>query len=343
MTITISKFNLMMVLTVFCTLLLMFSYKDAEAANSTTCHGRLMDPITGPCWDCEFPMSIGGVQLFASKNRKDPKNPASPICACGTPIPRIGVSVGFWEPARVMDITQKPFCMVNMGGIKMPLPSIGFGRKATYYQEEGAKRTAYHVHYYIYPLLAMMNIVSDFSCMQPETFDVAYITEYDPLWNDDQLASIINPEVFLFSNPIAQLACAADCVAATANGLPLEPMFWCAGCQGSLYPMTGNASGNYGPLPAAELIADRFLAKMHRELLAWGTRGTGNMCTPKIQPIMDKMQYRLQEIYPKYHKDKYACAPIGKSTALYEDMKVVPYKGEDLGFLIWRKRNCCAL
>ncbi|MDA4835001.1 TraU family protein, partial [Enterobacter hormaechei] len=48
------------------------------------------------------------------------------------------------------------------------------------------------------------------------SFDVAYMTEIDPLWNDDVLTTLINPEVALFNNPIAVAACAADCVAASA-------------------------------------------------------------------------------------------------------------------------------
>jgi hypothetical protein len=74
---------------------------------------------------------------------------------------------------------------------------------------------------------------------------VAYITELDPLWNADELSFILNPEAILFGNPIAQAACAADCVAATA-GFPLNPLFWCGGCQGSLYPFTGNNPAHNG-------------------------------------------------------------------------------------------------
>lgn len=322
---------------------LIFMGPASAYADDWKCSGRFINPITGPCWDCMFPLSIGGATIFKGTNhRADPKNPASPLCACGTPIPRIGIETGYWEPARAMDITQKPFCFTNLGGLSMPIP-IGYSRKATYMPQSGARRTAYHVHYYVYPLLSWLNLLTDFLCMETDTFDIAYITEFDPTWNDDELAAILNPEVFLFSNPVAVLACSADCVAATTTGLPLQPMFWCAGCQGSLYPMTGNASGPYGPLPAAELIGDRFLAKMHRDFLAMGTRGSASVCSPVIQPTMDKLQYRLQEVYPKAHKDRFSCAAIGVSTVPYENLKVVPFKGEDLGFIIWRKRNCCVL
>jgi len=315
---------------------------DADINLTRHCTGRFLNPITGPCWDCMFPLSVGGVPIFRG-TRADAPNPSSPICFCGTPVPRVGLEVGYWEPYRLMDVTQKPFCFVNLGGLSIS-PGIGFGQKTSVQNSDGrGDRTAYHVHYYVYPLLAWLEILTDFTCMEQGAFDVAYITEFDPLWNNDDLAAIINPEVFLFANPVAQLACAADCVAATATGRPIQQMFWCAGCQGSLYPMTGQVTGEYGPLPGALQVAERFTAKMHRELLAMGTRGALSLCAPIPQPTMDKLQYRYQEVYPVAHKGPLACNAIGKSTVPYEALKVYPVKGEDIGFLVWRKRNCCAL
>ncbi|PMX28452.1 conjugal transfer protein, partial [Pseudomonas sp. MPR-R2A7] len=91
----------------------------------------------------------------------------------------------------------------------------------------------------VYPLLYWMEILTDFACFEQASFDIAYMTEVDPLWQDDSLAALINPEAIVFANPIAQAACAGDCIAGTVN-LPLDPLFWCAGCQGSMYPLNGN-------------------------------------------------------------------------------------------------------
>jgi hypothetical protein len=44
-----------------------------------------------------------------------------------------------------------------------------------------------------------MEILTDFLCFEQTTFDVAYVTELDPLWQDSALTSILNPEVALFS------------------------------------------------------------------------------------------------------------------------------------------------
>ena len=81
----------------------------------------------------------------------------------------------------------------------------------------------WQAHYYIYPLLYWMEILTDFLCFEQTTFDVAYVTELDPLWQDSALTSILNPEVALFANPAATAACAADCVASTAK-LPIDQL-----------------------------------------------------------------------------------------------------------------------
>ncbi|MCB2048364.1 MAG: TraU family protein, partial [Novosphingobium sp.] len=88
----------------------------APARASVTCHGKFVNPITDVCWSCLFPLSIGGLAIWKG-SRPDPKNPSFPLCACGSPIPRIGISVGFWEPVRLVDVTNKAWCFPNLGGI----------------------------------------------------------------------------------------------------------------------------------------------------------------------------------------------------------------------------------
>src|SRR3546814_15425780 len=83
--------------------------------------------------------------------------------------------------------------------------------------------------------------------------------------------SIINPEAALFGNPIAQAACAADCVLASA-GFANDLLFWCGGCQGSIYPFSGSVAAHVGGVQASLLLTERMIAKLHREGLLWGDR-----------------------------------------------------------------------
>lgn len=52
----------------------------------------------------------------------------------------------------------------------------------------------------------MLQAVLDNGCLENLGFDVAYLTELDPLWNDDELTRILNPDVYLFANLPARAA-----------------------------------------------------------------------------------------------------------------------------------------
>lgn len=297
------------------------------------CTGKFVNPITDICWECIFPISLGGLELFQGDNR-DTDNPGSPICLCGKPIPRVGLAVGFWEPVRLADVTKRPFCFPNLGGITID-PGINIGHGA-HPHSSGHGVGTWHVHWYIYPLIYWLELLTDFVCLEKSGVDIAYITEFDPMWQDDALSFIVNPEAALFGNPIAQAACAADCVA-SSTGLPLDKLFWCGGCQGSLYPTTGHVGAHVGSIQSGLLVVERMTAKLHKEFLEMNTSGSSALCGKQPAPIIKKSQYRAQLTVPVSSQ----CYPYGKSTTFYEAGKEIPVIGEDFGFLIWRKRNCC--
>lgn len=318
-------------------LVLLLSFQ--VSAKEGKCPGKFVNPITDICWSCLFPLSIGGATVHSGKNPDTP-NPPSPICSCSTPFPRVGISLGFWEPVRLADVTRKPFCFVSLGGVEMnPLKKTA---QTTHSSTSGGNSTGfYHMHWYVYPVIYWLNLLIDAICLESLDFDVAYITELDPLWSDDELAFILNPEAALFANPIAQTACAADCMSASA-GLPLNPLFWCAGCQGSMYPLNGTVQSQVGGVQASTLLVERFTYKMHRQLLLHGSMGSNGLCGKFPMPIMKKSQYRAQMTYPRANTQGTCCHPYGRTTQVWEAGRQFPVKGEDFGYLIWRKRNCCA-
>lgn len=308
------------------------------------CSGKFVDPIKGVCWSCLFPLTLGSTPIYKGK-KPDPPNPSSPICACPAPPPlfvRIGLSVGFWEPVRLADVTPKAWCFVNLGGKKIS-PGIGYPTKSHNKGEGRTDRSGYHIHWYVYPVMYWLELLTDFLCVENASFDIAYLTELDPLWQNDKLTLLVNPENILFANPIATAACSADCAAASA-GLPRNEMFWCAGCHGTMFPMNGNISGQYGQVNGSLLALSRFSFKLHRQLIADGTMGQRALCQKYKMPMMDKRQYRFQLTNPVQHvSGQFTCPPIGRTSVPYESLKTLPVKGEDLGFLVWRKRNCCSL
>ncbi|MBK9704396.1 MAG: TraU family protein [Betaproteobacteria bacterium] len=315
----------------------------AMPAPAATCTGRFADPLTDICWSCVFPLSIGAATV-ASLGQEDIANPASPVCACPGVPPRVGLSLGFWEPARQIDVTRQPFCLVGLGGIDLN-PGIAAPQAAQTARLFGhASSSFYQAHFYLNPVLYWLEVLLDFPCLEKGAFDIAYLTEVDPLWNDDELTLILNPEAVLFANPLAQAACAADCVAATL-GFGLPQLFWCAGCQGSVYPLNGHVAVHLGGVQASMLIAQRLTAKMHRQLIAWGYHGSAALCSPYLLPVLDKTAYKTQMTYPipdTAKLDGRCCQPLGRSTTLWGAGKEYPVQGEDFSYLLFRKRNCCA-
>jgi conjugal transfer pilus assembly protein TraU len=312
-------------------------------ANATTCTGRFPNPITDICWSCILPISIGGARIGNLGDQEDLDNPSSPLCTCGAN-PVIGLSVGFWEPARHVEVVRKPFCLSALGGIDLnpglPAPEAARFTRA---EGDGDGGSFYQAHWYTNPILHYLAVVTDFPCLEQGSFDLAYLTEVDPLWADDELSLILHPDAMLFANPVAVASCAADCVAATA-GFGIRELFWCAGCQGSVYPMNGRVPYHMGGVRTATLIAQRLAAKMHRELIAWGWHGQAGLCGPYFEPVMDKTAYKTQLTYPIPNTSKEAgrcCQPFGRTTTLWGAGKEYPVQGEDFGFMLFRKRNCC--
>lgn len=328
---------------------LIFPIKDVKATNisnssskSATCTGKFINPITDVCWSCLFPITIGAIPVVPSPNNTpDTKNPSNPICLCPKgSIILAGISIGFWEPIRSVDVTREPYCFPSLGGIKIKLP-VKIGRGHSPASTERSVAT-WHVHYYISPLLSILNVMINQMCMEVDGFDTAYITEIDPLWQDDELTFILNPEAILFGNLIAQATCAIDCTK-TQFGLPMNSLFWCSGCQGGMYPMNGRVQAHYGSIQSTLLMTSRILYKLSRQLQTWITSGQQALCQPYPSPIIKKSQYRTQLTIPVPMVGIGGCKQLGKSNVLYDSFKEIPVKGEDFGYLIWRKRNCCAL
>ena len=312
-------------------------------ASAQSCTGRFVNPISDVCWECLFPISIGPLTIGSTGGVIDTPNPSSPICFCGSPIPRIGLSLGVWEPARLVDVTRTPWCFPNLGGLTID-PGLPAARGRTGSSGgDGAKGSVWHAHYYMYPLLSWIGVLLDLGCLEGGSLDIAWVSELDPAWLDDELSFLLNPEAALFANLPAQAACAADCAAASA-GLPQDGLFWCAGCQGGMYPLTGNVAAHVGGVQASLLAAQRLVYRLHRAGLAWGTSGSQALCGRYPMPVMRKSQYRWQMTEPvPATTPMTGCNPTGRSSVLWESLRELPVSGESFGYLLWRKRTCCLI
>jgi len=290
-------------------------------------------------WSSIFPISIAGIEIAGSTdNVATIDSVTSPICVCPMSVPpyfRIGLTVGFWEPARLVETVKDPGCFPSMG-FSVPVASgtnlAGSNGSA---EGSGSDATFAQAHYFIYPIWGLLGLLTDWACVESAGFDVAYMTEFDPLWQDDSMAAILNPEAVLFGNPAAQLACIADSVSATA-GLSLSPLFWCMGSWGSAYPLTGHMDNSLY-VTANAGIAARMLYKMAREMLVCDTNI--DLCGCVQTPIWVKHNYKFQEGLPVRDFEAH---PIGRSGLLWTSAKNPPFVGDNFAWVLFRRRNCCA-
>ena len=325
---------------IFCSIGLFF----AKCAYATAlCQGHFINPITDICWECLLPITIGA-SAVANSSYPDTPNPTSPVGYCPAPPPvfwRLGLNVGYWEPFSLTDVTRVPYCMVNLGGLQLNLGSkAGIG--GTQMRSNDSSESFYYVHWYKYPVIYWLQLLTSLGCLQGGEFDIAYLTELDPTWNDSELAYILNPEAMVFGRMRTQTACSAD-VGASLYGTAVDPLFWCAGAQGSMYPLTGWVQDEHSPVQAATLLTERMDFKMHREGLVMDTVGENSPanCFEYPMPIMPKSRYRYEmtNVVP----DANSCHPFGQLDAFWEYGHHYPGEGNQFGYLVWEKRNCVYL
>jgi conjugal transfer pilus assembly protein TraU len=141
-----------------------------SASASITCKGHFVNPVTDICWSCIMPISIGRVINIGkgmSPAKRDRANPKSALCLCTKAnILTPGLSIGFWEPARLVDITRTPYCMVNLGGIEFGNDKRKISSSERGYNRRNTHTSFYHVHYYIYPLIYWLELLTDFLCLE---------------------------------------------------------------------------------------------------------------------------------------------------------------------------------
>lgn len=245
-------------------LMLLLSFCFAASASAGNCEGRIINPITDVCWSCVFPIKLGGVTLSSGKNA-DPETDANRLCLCasGANI-TVGLNMSFWEPLRTAEVVRTPYCFPSLGGMELNVGIRAPAHGRTPNKSTSAQRSSfYQVHWYFTPWLFILEVLLDTKCLEQSAWDLAYMTELDPLWDDSVTTFFLNPDASLFANPAAAAACAADCVAATSS-LPVSELYWYAGCHGGIFPLTGWVGSHVHFPQASSLLVARFTMKLHR-------------------------------------------------------------------------------
>tara|TARA_R110002126_G_scaffold125670_1_gene267879 strand:- start:421 stop:1461 length:1041 start_codon:yes stop_codon:yes gene_type:complete len=316
---------------------------------SATCTGHFVNPVKDVCWSCMFPLTIGKGAVVRGKRMglgvplQDTDNATSPVGSCPSSLgQRYGLNIGYWEPSALAEVTDTPYCLVNLGGHRLNL-GLKSTRGGSQYMDDGLSSAFFHVHWYKYPLISWLNLITSAGCFQGGEFDVAYLTELDPTWRDSEMSFVLNPEAAVFGNVAAATACAADSLSSTLANKPLDSLFWCAGAQGSYFPLTGHVNTPISPVQTALLLTERMNFKLHRLGLIEdsGVNAVQSFCREKYMPVTPKSRYRYEMV--NQVPDGKHCYPSGHSTLTWEAGKIKPHTPDQYGFLVWRKRNCVFL
>ena len=310
-----------------------------EAA--AACRGRFANPITDICWSCIFPLKLGGFDLATFNQESWNTGIDDFVCACPGPPPTIGVTAGFWEPVRMVEVVAEEYCFPSLGGIKLDpgLPAHDPG-DARHNARASSHLRSRHAHWYVNPVLYWLQVMFDNSCIERQDLDIAFMTELDPSWDDPELGLIVSPETALIANPAAILACSADCVAAAA-GFPLQSLWWCAGCDGVRPPLTGYAGSNSDPLQDSTLFAQRLADKLHRSGATRSRHGNRGLCGPFFAPY-NKRQYKFSMIWPNptVKSNSRCCNPFGRPASFW-GIGVNTTTEQNQVYMLYRKIDCC--
>ena len=204
--------------------------------------------------------------------------------------------------------------------------------------KDGGPVSRMQVHWYEYPVFAMLDMLKSMACRSPSGFNLMYLTEIDPTWQNDEWAAVFTPEASLFTSTLAQASCSIDAVASSV-GLTLDPMFWCSGTWGGVYPLSGNASHTNANFTSNNLVQSKFIARQARIGLQWQTIGPTAICTSHPNPIWIKSQFRVNQVAPVARKGNPVV--VGDAGMMqWPTVSNMPTR-ESSANAVWQGQQCC--
>lgn len=299
--------------------------------------------ITDTCWTCMFPIIILGVPMGADKSEAPSDRYKKVTCVCDDimGVPQPGFTYGLWVPSKLMEYTRTPGCLMTLGGISLNFSKLGQGQWGNNAKPEYNDDPSAHYRTYAYPLMVMLEMFQNTKCLKDHYVDIdlLFFSEVDPTWYDDEIAFFTNPEAVFLGNPISELACVPDALAATALKKPISSLFWCAGAWGSMYPFTTNMYGEGGGVRFSSLMSARVLSVQHRRFFLKRTYGEEAVCKSSMAFYIPKTQYKFNMLYPV--PERKSAHVIGQNTLFWGSNREIPVTGEDFIYLMWTWNDCC--
>ena len=262
-----------------------------------------------------------------------------------------GFKVKIVEPIGYIETSNIPWHFVGLG-IKM---DKSFLRKQGTSRDTKTGINFRHAHFVIFPPLGWsIGLMQDYICFERgNIFNLAYLSEVIPSYNNDVIALVEESakpvSKVWFANPVAEAACSADCVSSSI-GKPINSLYWCDGCRGSVGAGDTGWSNISNPYEEAETVAFGVLNRMHAyggmlktkesffQFNPAGANLKSTYCKARYFPIIIKEQYYLQ--LAKGDKS-WDAEPFGKIRFHY-DFKSTPGDEDANFFWLWRERDMCA-
>lgn len=318
-------------------------------------------------------MRIAGITFINGKSGIPEDASRKAICVCGGDLskgklPKIGFTVGFWAPSKIIDVTRKPYCMPSLGGIEIPVTGFDFLNGGA--NTGRGQRDEAFANWILYsaPLIYMLRLLDEGACPSDGLleFDVMHMSPLLPTQNDvtGRYTVFLNPEMLLLANATTYMAMPLDAVSST-SGNPINKLFWVAGAWGQIYPMTGfNGMGRMvDPVRFTSLMATRAIAVLHRLGLMSETIGDDNLCERNTRYILRKDAFRWQMLAPSPEgrlssasgssssgqvrlvnpptRGNTCTHATGASTAGWGMWRDVASTGEDHSYMLFQWTDCC--
>ncbi|MCU8009945.1 TraU family protein [Shewanella sp. SM101] len=260
--------------------------------------GYFNNLINSFCWSCTLPFNLAGFSDNVPKGAND-----SALCSCSDAlgVPELGVSLGYWSPDHLVEVSATPWCSPTLGGTLMQNDLTMRGRPSNPETQSAETISFLHYNYIINPVFKMLGLFLLPECDTSPGFfdlDIAYMSILDITYENSALSFLFTPDAIPIANPIGRATCVADGMLMTSSGSANESLWFCAGLDGPLYPLTGFIHADNDFIRNTQLITTRSLAALHRRGLARKTYGKDAMCSPEYSPMIPKAQYKISMMYP---------------------------------------------
>ena len=280
-----------------------------------------------------------------------------PFCQCivdnGGGQPDVGIKMRIADMTGFAEVTDTPFyfpCFMKHRPNKLAIKKRS--TKASHISNGNGSDTGTYMnaHFISFPVFAVLNLFTNQACLAATKIDLPFIGEIEPEWYNEFIASYTHPENLLVSNPVAQVACLADCVS-SAFKKPNEALIWCRGCWHTQRAGDGRVEGKIGIVDSAELSVNMldFMAMSYRsaqsipiQALPAGINIPSESANAiacgvrKYFPRIIKPAYFLQPAYPTSNSP----IPIGYPPLVWSNFKTVPGYTSNV-FAIWKRKVCC--